>query len=1076
MKINRTRKAYLGLFLLLLTILFQGLIIDGGKFSKASEFNFETEEIKSAGFWSVSHIHIDNNWTQTRNQKVWCNGSGTEADPFVIENVTVDAGNVGTPFIIENTKDHFILKNCTIKLGAPSDDEGLLLKNVENGLIRSCHIHDNYFGVYLENTINIEFELNNISNSGAKGVEGISSHNSTFIDNLVLDNDDGGFAFTNSNWTSISNNNISYNPGGDAINLINCSYFNITGNYLKKNENAAIYIEKGYYNIISDNNVLQTSSIGIDIYQSKYCEIYRNFIANNSRGIRLWGNTFPYCSYNNISYNTVENSTASGILVYGQYCTQNVFSENIVRFSKEQGVNLIKSKNNTLLKNYIHNNTLYGINFEETNETFVKKNIIEGNGDYGIRFDGGYVTQNNTFTENTVNMSGNYGIMLPNPNNRGNHFYKNYILKSGYLYGNAWDSGKFNTWNNTKIGNYWDDYGGSDPDRDGIGNSEYVLSSGKKDSLPICGNPFYDGNAINIRGEGLTTETWWNWTSASTRAWCSGLGTYKDPYIIGDLKINIGSGTGAIYIRDSMYTSFNIENCEITNLGGAGITIWNTTNGIIRNNNISHCSYAGIYVTDDSEFQLIENNNISYCYFGIYFEEQVHWDEIYDNYIYENSHAGIRFMDQATHHEIINNKIYSNEGGIEFNSEVNYNTIEDNELSFNGYDGIELDVECSFNQIKNNKIFNHTMHGFTLIRQCDNNTIESNHIYNNSYHGFVIEEYCHNNTLKNNEIEQNKQKGLIISEWKPCNDNWIFNNYFINNGVNSWDNGSNNWYKDTTGNYWSDYIGVDLNDDNRGDSPYTIAGDAGNKDYYPLFSDGDNTPIISIVSPTEKDVFGKTAPDYKVSPFAADMDQVWYSLNDSSTTVSKLNVTVYEDSIDQTIWSNFGNGTVTIKFSINDTGGKVGFSEIVVKKDTIAPVITINTPEFNETFQEDPPQYSLEITEPHLDSVWFTLDGGLSNYTLPDNVNITVNPVEGVLNQTIWDSLPNGTITFTLYANDTVGNIGFDSVTINKEGEPPDEPIIDGVIPFGDSYLIFILIGLSSLILLTRKKITFSKK
>jgi hypothetical protein len=43
--------------------------------------------------------------------------------------------------------------------------------------------------------------------------------------------------------------------------------------------------------------------------------------------------------------------------------------------------------------------------------------------------------------------------------------------------------------------------------------------------------------------------------------------------------------------------------------------------------------------------------------------------------------------------------------------------------------------------------------------------------------------------------------------------------------VNIWDNG-------TTGNYWSDYVGQDVNNDGIGDSPYII--NENNQDNYPL--------------------------------------------------------------------------------------------------------------------------------------------------------------------------------------------------------------------------------------------------
>jgi len=67
--------------------------------------------------------------------------------------------------------------------------------------------------------------------------------------------------------------------------------------------------------------------------------------------------------------------------------------------------------------------------------------------------------------------------------------------------------------------------------------------------------------------------------------------------------------------------------------------------------------------------------------------------------------------------------------------------------------------------------------------------------------------------------------------------NTIIHNNFCNITNNAYDEFNNSWYNETIqeGNYWSDYTGVDTNNDGIGDSPYNIAGGS-NQDLYPFMN------------------------------------------------------------------------------------------------------------------------------------------------------------------------------------------------------------------------------------------------
>jgi hypothetical protein len=63
----------------------------------------------------------------------------------------------------------------------------------------------------------------------------------------------------------------------------------------------------------------------------------------------------------------------------------------------------------------------------------------------------------------------------------------------------------------------------------------------------------------------------------------------------------------------------------------------------------------------------------------------------------------------------------------------------------------------------------------------------------------------------------------------------FFDNCLKDNGVNAQDNGQfNYWDNGSTGNYWTDYSGLDKDSNGIGDVPYNITGSAGSQDKFPL--------------------------------------------------------------------------------------------------------------------------------------------------------------------------------------------------------------------------------------------------
>ncbi|MFW9873374.1 MAG: DNRLRE domain-containing protein [Candidatus Thorarchaeota archaeon] len=102
--------------------------------------------------------------------------------------------------------------------------------------------------------------------------------------------------------------------------------------------------------------------------------------------------------------------------------------------------------------------------------------------------------------------------------------------------------------------------------------------------------------------------------------------------------------------------------------------------------------------------------------------------------------------------------------------------------------------------------------------------------------------------------------------------------------------------------------------------------------------------------------------------------------------------------------------------------------------DYISPEIHINSPDDNELFGFEAPNFDLTIIDQSLNATWFTLDGGLKN--------ITFSGLTGSINQSEWGKMPSGPITLRFYANDSFGNLGFRDIDIVKDIKAPKITII----------------------------------
>ncbi|MFX1402275.1 MAG: ABC transporter substrate-binding protein [Promethearchaeota archaeon] len=436
----------------------------------------------------------------------------------------------------------------------------------------------------------------------------------------------------------------------------------------------------------------------------------------------------------------------------------------------------------------------------------------------------------------------------------------------------------------------------------------------------------------------------YNWSkTALENDWCSGSGTWNDPYVIKDLNFD-GQYmyTGIEIWNSSVY--FRIENCTFNNCLG-GIHLTDTNNSLIYNNSF----YDTKAIWGTIALQYSHNNSIILNRISNVTSEMGYASGIFNRYgndcIYDQN------VITETYVAIMSGY---NSGTMITNNEVSFSLV-----------GVTTGFVTNAT-IKENHAFNNT---YGIVLQFTNDTlVKLNQAFDNDFVGiyimggpFGLFYGCHYNTITENQVYDNIQYGLVFSE--VTSHNTVYLNMFIGNGMNAQDNGTlNNWDNGAIGNSWDDYVGVDANDDGIGDTPYLIDGSAGSMDNFPIFDDG---------------------PDLDITP----------------------------------------------------------------------PIIVINEPDMGDEFTTTAPIYAIEITEPNLDSMWYTVDGGITNNTITS--------LAGTIDQTVWNNLPYGVVTITFYANDTYGNVGSASVLVYKNA-PVAPPGIPGINPI--FLIIMISIGIIGLI------------
>ena len=586
-----------------------------------------------------------------------------------------------------------------------------------------------------------------------------------------------GIRLENTHNGTIMNNNCSYNYQG--IYVKNSVGINITGNTAIGNQINGIYLDTNCH-----NNKITGNTVTNSIHY----------------GIQLVGD----CDHNNITLNTVTMSGEYGIFVnsFGGSADNNIILNNTAKENVKYGIYLrYDNYNNQIINNTVRDNGDSGIGLQTCHNVNVSGNIARDNNR------GMYLQDcdNGNFTHNIVNNNVEIGIYVFY-NSDGN-LIKNNTINQNEL-GIALQQSDLNNITGNSL----------------IGNSRCIFetdSNGNIIIFNICSTPtvdlpiFIDGAAIGVGAH--------NWTWVEQQSWFSGgSGTIEAPYVIENLRI---SGFGIFYlngieiINSNVY--FIIQGCEIFNSETA-IFLQNV-------NNSYNNRYDAIYIGEGSCFNNITDNTCFESNIGISVYLNSICNRIVDNTLNYNE-DGIN-LENCNHTIISGNTLTHNVWAAIHLYQSGYNTITENIASNNEDNGIYLEEDCDSNVISKNDL-DHNYYGIELY-QSDFNNISENNVFNNSYYGMEFE-VSNFNDIVGNIVANNTECGLSIES--NSNNNLIYKNYFLTNGLHAYDDGTGNkWNSTVIGNYWDNHTGPDENKDGIVDTPYIyIGGFAGSIDYLPI--------------------------------------------------------------------------------------------------------------------------------------------------------------------------------------------------------------------------------------------------
>ncbi len=699
-------------------------------------------------------------------------GSGSEVDPYIINDLSINAGTGDYGIKIWNTSLHLVIRNCNI---------------TSNGIRYSLN-----HGMWVVDSGNITLENNRVTNFSTGMLTAGNSlkiYNNSISDCYVGMNIHSSSGFVKNNtiiWNNVTGMWVTHS---DNLYLYrnNCSF----------NNNTGIIIESSSEIILEENNCSNngpTGWAGIYIWWGSGDFILKNNTCNNNGGEGIY--YYVYWGTSRIENNTCNNNSRPGIYAIGITSIRNNTCSGNFDGISVYGWTLIE--NNTL-----SNNTQFGIRISNDSNSIINNTI--DNNPIGIQIRDGIDEANeNMILRNRISNS-DTGLAMNNTNRT--------IVQGNEISDCSWTAiditgGYWNTVIDNDIRITKDGSGGIDTETT---SDLWILSNrlnytGTSPAIPLIAVNF--GSDINIS---------YNVINGS-----NGVSILIDHSALVEIQDNhLSGGDQGIWMYESIFT--RVINNTIENIP-QGIWMERAPSYISRNDFI----HSGIYIppgnpnypwlrttqidltntVNGKPLRFITNSTTLDGNTDEAGQIIIHGTQgvILSNFTLSDVIRPVHVLDSrniALNNITVEGTLYGITLSNSNTSDIRDCVIENTSYSLEIYNG-------NSNRLMDNSIINYTdWYGIYLIFS-DGNTLHRNTIFS---------------------PKDNFKEGIHLHR---CDRNLIYENYVFYSGgtTNNYKNdtfqaydfiGENHWnYTDGIGNYWRDWRTPDMDGDGIVDNPYTI--------------------------------------------------------------------------------------------------------------------------------------------------------------------------------------------------------------------------------------------------------------